>query len=68
MANWGNQHTQQVQAETIDKHESGIDDGSAFIGYPMPAFFTKAVKMLTAYERGFIFGHWLKLWLDDSKE
>jgi hypothetical protein len=63
MANWDNAHTKQVQEETTNKHEAGIDDGARFIGYPLPAFCSKPVKDLIAYERGFLLGWWLKQWL-----
>lgn len=68
MPNWDNAHTRQVQADTADKYESGIDDGYRFIGYPLPAFMSKPVMRLTAYERGFVFGWWLKEWLTQKKE
>jgi hypothetical protein len=63
MAHWDNAHTKQVQEGTTSKFEDGIDAGSQFVGYPLPAFCSKAVKNLTAYERGFLLGWWLKQWL-----
>lgn len=65
MANWDNSHTKQVQAEMADKYETGIDDGARFMGYPMPAFWRKPVAELTAYERGWLLGYWLRQWLQE---
>lgn len=67
MAYWDNAHTKEVQEETTAKFETGIDEGSQFVGYPLPAFFSKRVMDWSAYERGFAFGWWLKEWLKENK-
>lgn len=64
---WDNLGVRQVQAELEAKYETGIDDGMQFAGYPMPAWWEKPVKLLTVYERGWLFGYWLTQWLGSSK-
>lgn len=67
MANWDNQNTkeeQERQHAAFDHHVLvGVDDGLCSRGYPLPGCWYKPVYMLTARERGLIFGYWLQAWL-----
>jgi hypothetical protein len=45
---------------------AGVDDGLAFLGYPLPGFGTKPFYRFTAYERGFALGWMIQGWLKDK--
>ena len=70
MANWDNQATRQEQEQQRANFEAdilvGVDDADAYRGYPLPACWHKPVYLLTARERGLVFGYWLRVWLDDG--
>lgn len=71
MSHFDNQSTRQEQERqhlafdhaTLD----GVDDGLCSRGYPLPACWYKPVYLLTARERGLIFGFWLQAWLRGSE-
>lgn len=68
MAKWDNLHTRQEQARLHAAFDQGtlegVEDGMVSNAYPLPACWYKPVYLLTARERGFVFGYWLQKWLE----
>ena len=56
-----NAHVKSERARLADEWDRGIHDGYETNPNPLPAFFSKPYKEMTAYERAYIFGREVKI-------
>lgn len=62
MMPFDNAHVREEIARLKREFDEGVSDGYDANANAMPDFYSKPYKMLTARERGYIFGRMLKEW------